>query len=255
MKNKKIIIALICIVLIIGIIVCTILFFNDINLQTNKANEENFGAGIEGASIGTASIGTALLENDVIVAERTYTEEINEPLFKNLLVNGEKFQIGKKYDERLCVRNPGGIDSFVRVIIRKNWTTQEGKEDSTLDKELIELGIASEEDGWIYTEHEESERIVLYYKNKLSPGENTSNFINYIRVNPSVQSDTNIVEKETGNGYKTVNVTKTFYGYHVNLEIEVDAVQTHSAHDAILDAWNVDATISADGNTIVSINN
>lgn len=244
MKNKKIIITLICVGVIIGIIACIIVYKKDqiLNNAEIQENENN------GEQIGTQVMHISMLENDSI-------KNFEDPLFRNILIDGEKFQIGKKYEERLCVNNTGRMNCFVRAVITKKWIDSEGNETSILDKDLIELGFASEEDGWIYTEDEKTDRIILYYKNLIKPGESTTNFIEYLRINPSVQTETNIVEKNVGNGYKTINVTKNFYGYQFSLDVEVNAVQTHNAHDAILHTWFIDATISEDGNSIISINN
>lgn len=248
MKKKKIIIIIISIILILGILLGVIVYrkdsiFKNIELEKNENDNDNVSPNYMN------EIGTSLVENDLIIPGESGT------LFENLLIDGEKFQQGKQYEEKLCIKNSGSMDTFVRVIITKSWQDNNGNKDTNSNPELIELGLASEEDGWITNENGNSpERIILYHKNLVTPEEMTSNFLNYIRINPTIQTETNILEETTEDGYKVINMKKLFNGYAFNLEIEVDAIQTHNAHDVMLDRWGVDVTISEDEKSIISIN-
>ena len=72
------------------------------------------------------NIGVTLLENGEKVSWRDYSDKSNGSwnettgvLLENMLGEGEKFQIGKVYQEELSVTNSGSIDQYVRVNIYK----------------------------------------------------------------------------------------------------------------------------------------
>ena len=44
-----------------------------------------------------------------------------------------------------------------------------------------------------------------------------------------------------------ITTTYDYDGARFTLEVQVDAVQTHNAADAIKSAWGVDATVAEDG--------
>ena len=43
-----------------------------------------------------------------------------------MLGKDEKVALGKKYEEKLTVKNSGAIDEYVRVSIVKSWTDKDG---------------------------------------------------------------------------------------------------------------------------------
>ena len=101
------------------------------------------------------SIGVSLVENDAVVCSRNYVgnewkESKGELLEQMLPGEDEKLVPGKKYVEALKVRNSGTIDSYVRVILYKNWTKDGEKADTELSPDLIELNLTG--NGWIVDE-------------------------------------------------------------------------------------------------------
>ena len=96
------------------------------------------------AEVTVSNIGVTLTENGTAVGYRDYTHkngrwnESEGTLLSGLLADGEKFVPGKEYPERLAVTNSGTIDTYIRVIVKKSWIDQEGK-DTTLSPELIDL--------------------------------------------------------------------------------------------------------------------
>ena len=61
-----------------------------------------------------------------------------------------------------------------------------------------------------------------------------------------------VTTTETVNGnYKTITMTYDYDGVEFVLEIDVDAVQTHNAEDAVKSAWGVDVTVGADGKLVL----
>lgn len=102
------------------------------------------------AQMNMQSIGVSLLENDKVVSSRDYVSN-NEwkgtsegTLLTNLLGKDETFTPGKKYNEAISVKNSGTIDTFVRVIITKSWQDEEGKKNTELSPELIELNFLTD---------------------------------------------------------------------------------------------------------------
>ena len=84
-------------------------------------------------------------------------------LLTDLLGKDDTFTPGKKYNEAISVKNSGTIDTFVRVIITKSWQDKEGKKNTTLSPDLIELNFLTD-NGWqIANAQSTKERTVLYY--------------------------------------------------------------------------------------------
>ena len=201
-------------------------------------------------------IGVTLTENDREVSWRDYIgedewKEHTGILLENMLAEGEKLVLGKKYDERLSVCNTGGIDTYVRVILTKSWKDANGKKNPTLSPEMIGLNVLAGDNGWIIDENATTpERTVLYYTKVLPVGESTSEFTDTLSINPAI--GTKVVETvetttENGREYKTITYTFTYDGYTFEIQANVDAVQTHNVEAAVKSAWGVDVTVSEDG--------
>lgn len=203
------------------------------------------------AQMNMQSIGVSLLENDKVVSSRDYVSN-NEwkgtsegELLTNLLGKDDTFTPGKKYNEAINVKNSGTIDTFVRVIITKSWQDKEGKKNTTLSPDLIELNFLTD-NGWqIAKDQSTTERTVLYYTKAVATGDSTPALSDTIRINPSIAKD---VTKHV-DGY-TITYTYKYDGYTFHVDAEVDAVQTHNAKDAIKSAWGVDVNVSDDETTM-----
>lgn len=158
--------------------------------------------------------------------------------------NGQ-LEIGRNYTEALSVRNTGTIDEYVRVSILKSWTDETGKKRTDLAPSLIVLNLT--ENGWIVDQKASTEeRTVLYWPYPVKVGESTAAFSSSIRIDEAVTSKVTKTS-ETENGLTTITTTYDYDGAQFNLDVEVDAVQTHNATDAIKSAWGIDVTIGADG--------
>ena len=201
------------------------------------------------AEVTVSSIGVTLTENGEKVGFRDYTHkndqwnETEGTLLSNLLAEGETLEPGREYPEKLAVANSGTIDTYVRVIIKKSWVDQEGK-DTTLSPELIDLHFTG--NGWVIDENASTrERTVLYYTKSIAPGETTADITDTLRIDPAITGKIKetITEKD---GYQTVTTAYEYDGYSLYLEAEADAVQTHSAQEAIKSAWGVHVIISPD---------
>ena len=203
------------------------------------------------AQMNMQSIGVSLLENDKVVSSRDYVSN-NEwkgtsegTLLTNLLGKDETFTPGKKYNEAISVKNSGTIDTFVRVIITKSWQDEEGKKNTTLSPDLIELNFLTD-NGWqIAKDQSNTERTVLYYTKAVAAGDSTPALSDTIRIKPSIAKD--VTKHVDGN---TITYTYKYNGYTFHIDAEVDAVQTHNAKDAIKSAWGVDVNVSDDETTM-----
>ena len=121
----------------------------------------------------------------------------------------------------------------------------------------IELNLLTGNNGWIVDKKAStSERTVLYYADILNaatetaPGEITNPFTNFISISPEVGKKViETIEKEVEDGkeYQTISMKYEYDNYKFVVEVEVDAVQTHNAVDAIKSAWGVDVTVDEHG--------
>ena len=110
---------------------------------------ENYTAQIE-----MYDIGVTLVENGRDVSWRNYTQKDDAwSEYKGEILTDmeESLQPGKAYPERLCVRNSGNIDIYVRVFLYCYWEDEGGKR-TDLSPDLIRLNLTG--NGWV--EGEES---------------------------------------------------------------------------------------------------
>lgn len=207
------------------------------------------------AQMDMQSIGVSLLENDKVVSSRDYVSgdewkgTTEGELLGDLLGEDETFTPGKKYDEAISVKNSGNIDTFVRVIITKSWQDKEGKKNTELSPELLELNFLTD-NGWVVAKDQSTiERTVLYYTKAVAAGDSTSALSDTLRINPSIATEVKKQVTETKKG-QTITYVYKYDGYTFHIDAEVDAVQTHNAKDAIKSAWGVDVNVTDDETTI-----
>lgn len=202
------------------------------------------------AQIHVGQIGVSLLENGDIVTRRDYDGdkwvETKGPLLEKMLKKdkGEKLVLNKNYAEELTVKNSGEIDEYVRVRIYKYWTKGEGdnkKKVTSLSPDLIKLNLINKEQ-WVNPDDKldesakkDKECTELYYKGILPKGEMAA-FADTISIDKQIAEDVTITTKDN-----IITTTYKYDGVEFHLDVEVDAVQTHNAQDAIMSAWGVDA--------------
>ena len=159
-----------------------------------------------------------------------------------MLGKGEKLELNKDYDETLTVENSGSIDQYVRVRIYRYWMDEDNKKKvTTLAPELIDLNLVNE-DQWIQNPDSTRECVELYYKGILPSGTESVPFADKIRIDGQVAAETSMETRVEPEG-KVITTTYKYDGVNFHLDVEVDAVQTHNAQDAIKSAWGVDASV------------
>lgn len=201
------------------------------------------------AEIVVSQIGVTLLENGKEVSRRDYNqdeweEETNVKespkkgaLLQDMIPEGEKLVLNKDYKEELAVTNSGTIDEYVRVRIYRSWKDKDGNKETTLSPDLIHLNLVNT-DKWIERENNSAECTELYYKGILPSGSTTELFADKIRIDGSIAEAVEVKEnKDTG----IITMVYKYDGVQFFVDVDVDAVQTHNAQDAIMSSWGVDA--------------
>lgn len=172
----------------------------------------------------------------------------------------EELKLGKKYPEELYVANTGAIDQYVRVTIYKYWLDGEGNKLTELSPSLIDLHLVNCGPGeaWMVDEASSTkERTVLYYRNILkAAGEGVPEaetmslpLCDYLRIDPSLADKVSQEIVKEGE-YTTITTTYLYDGVEFRIEAQVDAVQTHSAEDAIWSAWGREVEIDGNGSLV-----
>ena len=199
------------------------------------------------AEITVSQIGVSLLENGEVVSSRDYNKNewkvstnkgdssTGGALLLNMLGQDEKLALNKKYDEKLTVKNSGSIDEYVRVRIYRYWM-KDGKKVTTLSPDFIDLNLVNT-DRWIKNPNNTPECVELFYKGILPAGKETKPFADTIQIDGRLALEVSVETKGD-----TVTTTYKYDGVEFHVDIEVDAVQTHNAQDAIKSAWGIDAS-------------
>lgn len=133
----------------------------------------------------------------------------------------------------------------MRVVIHRYWLDGNGEKATNMDPSLIELKLAK---GWVVDKSASTaEQIVLYSVDPVAVGASLL-FANEMRIGADVLKDAkSVIVSSADAGAKTAggqaySYTEYAYdNYKFGISVEVDAVQTHNAADAIKGAWGVDA--------------
>lgn len=199
-----------------------------------------------------SQIGVSLWENGELVSRRDYDQnkwnretndkddETRGKLLQSMLPEGEKLVLNKDYKEELAVQNSGSIDEYVRVRIYRYWMDKDGNKERTLSPEYIGLNLVNT-DKWVMRQSDSKECIELYYKGILPAGETTALFADKIRINDKLAEAVEIKEEVQADGTTLITTTYKYDGVQFFVDVDVDAVQTHNAQDAIMSSWGVDA--------------
>ena len=153
---------------------------------------------------------------------------------------------GKIYEEKITATNSSEHDQYVRIIFKKYWSGDEGK-DPSLTPDMIVLKAGS---GWKKSSKESAnETETLYYTEKLPSGSESNPAITGIQISNKVLDAVEIKEESEKVGNKTIYTYEySFDGCAMVIEAELQAVQTHNAKDAIVSVWGNDApAVGGDG--------
>ncbi len=144
---------------------------------------------------------------------------------------------GLRYDEELAVRNDG-IPAYVRVIVHKFWSDEDGTKRPDLDSSLIKLTLGGSD--WKTIEESASgERTILYYNGVMAPGA-VASFADGLVIDGRIIKLVTQTEEPDG----TINTVYIYDGKYITIQVEADGVQTHNAQDAIRSAWGVDPSVA-----------
>ena len=181
----------------------------------------------------------------------------------DLLKGYQMLEVGKTYDEYLAAKNAGRADEYVRVIIRKYWTDQNGNKIRVADKksendvvtetEAIDpdyIKISGTDTAWIKDENESAkETSVYYYKDKLSAGQMTAPIMTGLSISKDVLDHYEEKVTKTDN-VSTVTVTYIYDDLKLNLDIDIQSVQANE--EAIRSVWGVDYVSIADDKLVIA---
>ena len=174
------------------------------------------------------------------ILERVDGELVNtgSGLLQALEGSAEKtLKPGLRYDEELSIRNDG-IPAYVRVIVHKYWSDEDGTKRPDLDSSLIKLSLGGS--AWKTIETSPSgERTILYYNGVMSTGD-AATFADGLVIDGQVIK---LVHQTTA-ADGTVTTVYLYDGEYITIEVETDGVQTHNAQDAIRSAWGVDPSLA-----------
>ena len=205
-----------------------------LNIQSEYYNSE-----VELYDIGVALIEKQADDSFKVVAGKNALMGETSQIGAAIKADG-KLLPGKTYSEVLAVRNTAEINEYVRVSVFKYWQDANGNKVPEMNSDWIELGFVTGK-GWSPDDSEGSnteERTILYYKDYLKPGEQTTPFLESVKINDKILT---LVSQES---YPEGDVTviRTTYIYNGNrfcIDVIVDSVQDHNAEQAKISAWGV----------------
>lgn len=151
-----------------------------------------------------------------------------------------------KYDEDVQIKNTGDCDEYARVVVYKTWFSDgESCDPAVVKPSVINLNLKEETAGdWIIKNTSDT-CTTYYYKKPLTPGQEVQlldsisfekDILNMVAVETTVEEGTR------------VDLVYDYDGKTFEVEMRVDAVQTHSPEEAILGAWGVTVTLDSEGN-------
>lgn len=158
-------------------------------------------------------------------------------------LEGESARIGRDYAFQISGKNTGEIPQYVRVVVYRYWKDENGKIlDTNIDPGMIitkfENNTAGYNDTSWYLDEDSStvERRIYYYRTVLPAGKEgiTELLYDQVQIDPAVAKVVKIV-----NG----SYVYAYSGLEAVVDVEIDAIQTHHAQDAMRSAWGVSDTV------------
>ena len=207
-----------------------------------------------GAEVSMYDIGVSLVENKAIISNRDYNSallgdnwhENTGKLVAGMVPSGEDLKLDHAYDEVLAVENTGTIDEYVRVTIYRYWVDENNKKLLDLSPSLIDLNLLTGGKWTLDKNATTTERTVLYYKEVLPAGATSDPFSDTLTIRQAdgmtagMRAKVTTSETVDAEGRRVITTTYDYEGIQFVLRVDVDAVQTHNAADAIRSAWGVE---------------
>lgn len=205
------------------------------------------------ARVSMENVGVSIMENGERLSWRDYDANGKWDEHEGVLALATADQdgtvkIGKSYAEELTVRNSGGIDGYVRVIVHKYWAASDGSRRQDLDPGYIILKGLGAGQNWVVDEKASTdERTVLYYMRPLAVDAETSPFLDAISADARL-ADLAVEHKSVNGKYTEITTEFIYDGALMGLDIEADIVQEHNISDAAWSAWG--RKVRASGGTL-----
>lgn len=174
------------------------------------------------SKMSAAKLGVAIVQNDAFGKDAEKE------------VTFDKVMPGATVEHDLKVENTKDKDVYIRVTLTKYWVDEKGKKQTSADAALI--NTLSNWTDWIVVddaENSNNEVMYFYYKKPVKANEATTSFLRQVQCSTKIED--NIYAK-----------------YSIKLDVDVEAVQTVGAKDAILSEWGMNVTID-ENNNIVSV--
>ncbi len=242
-KTKASISSRTMILLIGAVLLCAIGLTGAVGATQASLNySEDYAARIEQSELGVALFeksgsGDAVAVNIGAEGKQTGRDSVAQGLEGKLLeqksddgllvLNGDKQMIpGKKYTEEISAKNVADMPQYLRITVKKYWTV-DGEKTPELNPALIKLGMNSAD--WKCVEDPNGETVTFYYLAPVNTGQLTANAVEQIWLDPAIVDYTNDLKD-----YLEDKELK------LNLEAQVEAVQTNHVADAAKSAWGVD---------------
>ena len=214
------------------------------------------------AQVEMRRIGVSLYENGQAVSTAAQSADYASlgrnvstgTLLTGILGDDDYVKPGKNYDAAFSVYNSGEIPEYVRVTVYKYWMDADGSKRTDLDPGLIDLHLNGAASGdWIADPIPSSERRVYYYRSILPSGGVTSELTDTLTIDGDIavrgHESTSSFTRD-GTTYTVITTTYDYDDVFFQVEIVVDAVQTHHAENAILSAWGRTVTLDGSGNIL-----
>lgn len=159
-----------------------------------------------------AKLGVSIVQNNEIGKEAK-----KGVTFENILP-------GANIAHDLKVENTKDKDVYVRVTLTKYWEDENKKKLVNADAKWIEL--LTGEGNWMMVEagNTNDEMMYFYYTKPVKAKEITTSFLKEIKCSTALKD-------------------QSYANYQMKIEVEVEAIQTVGAKDAILSEWGMEVEI------------
>ncbi len=229
------------------------------------AAEPNITSDDQSSVMNMKIMGVSVLKNGDPVSTIVYDGEGGWDKTETTALFGSdaSLKVGESMDASLTVAN--GIDNeenkinvYTRVIIYKYWM-EDNEKDFSADPAKIHValknvsGNVNSDLGWNMTGSDENagswlldsqtnEKIILYYDSLLEPGDVSAEFMKGLEIDGSIKNE--YKTEYLDDGKTMIGYDYLYNGKSIKIEVELDAVQDHSAAKAIKAAWGRYVTVN-----------